>query len=200
MNVFDIILLGIGLSMDAFAVSVCKGLAMKKVNKKQCFIIALFFGGFQALMPSIGWALGTTFAQKIERYSGWIAFILLLYIGGKMVLDAIKEWKETDEVDEYDPPLDIKELFVMAVATSIDALAVGVSFSLMPEFNVISKLISSVTMIGCTTFIISAAGVFIGNIFGSRYKAKATLAGGFILVFLGIKILLEQRFGISLAI
>ena len=198
MSVIDILLLGVGLSMDAFAVAICKGLAMKKVNKKQCFIIALFFGGFQALMPTLGWLLGNTFASKISRFSGWIAFILLLYIGGKMVIDAIKEWKEIDKVDEYDPPLDIKELFIMAIATSIDALAVGVSFSLMDEFQAVSKLASSVIMIGCTTFIISAIGVFIGNIFGSKYKAKATLVGGIILIFLGIKILLEQRFGISL--
>lgn len=198
MSILDILLLGVGLSMDAFAVSICKGLAMKKVNKKQCFVIALFFGGFQALMPTLGWLLGSTFANKISQYSGWIAFVLLLYIGGKMVIDAIKEWKENDTVSEYDPPLDIKELFIMAVATSIDALAVGVSFSLMEEFNVVSKLASSVTLIGCTTFVISAIGVFIGNIFGSKYKAKATLVGGFILIFLGVKILLEQRFGISM--
>ncbi|MCF0127990.1 MAG: manganese efflux pump [Pseudobutyrivibrio sp.] len=194
MTLVEIFLLGVGLSMDAFSVAICKGLAMKKVNMKQCFIIALFFGGFQALMPFLGWALGSTFADKIVSFDHWIAFILLLYIGGKMIVDAIKEWKEKDEVTEMDPPLDIKELFIMAIATSIDALACGVTFSFTPNFNIFR----AIALIGCTTFVISAGGVFIGNIFGSKYKAKATLAGGIILVFLGLKILLEHTMGISL--
>lgn len=194
MSGFEIFLLGVGLSMDAFSVAICKGLGMRKVNKKQCFIIALFFGGFQALMPFIGWALGSTFAEKIVKFDHWIAFILLLYIGGKMIIDAIKEWKETDEKAEVmDAPLNIKELFIMAIATSIDALACGVTFSFSENFNILR----AITIIGCTTFVISAGGVYIGNIFGSKYKAKATLVGGIILVFLGVKILLEHTVGIS---
>lgn len=193
MGVIDLLLLGVGLSMDAFAVAICKGLAMKKVNKKQCFIIALFFGGFQALMPFLGWAIGSTFAEKISSIDHWIAFILLVYIGGKMIIDAIKEWKEEDKVEEMDPPLDIKELFIMAIATSIDALACGVTFSFYENFNIVR----AISIIGCTTFLISAGGVFVGNIFGSKYKAKAQLVGGIILVFLGVKILLSHVFGIS---
>ena len=194
MSVVEIFLLGVGLSMDAFSVAICKGLAMGKVNKKQCFIIALFFGGFQALMPLIGWALGSTFADKIVVFDHWIAFILLAYIGGKMIVDAVKEWKEEDKVEELDPPLDLKELLLMAIATSIDALACGVTFSFTENFNILR----AIGIIGCTTFVISAGGVYIGNIFGSKYKAKATLAGGLILVFLGLKIILEHTMGISL--
>ncbi len=194
MGLLDIFLIGIGLSMDAFAVAICKGLAMRKVNKKQMFIIALFFGGFQALMPLIGYLLGTTFAKKIVAYDHWIAFILLLYIGGKMIVDAIKEWKEKDVVDEMDPPLDFKELILMAIATSIDALACGVTFSFEENFNILR----AIAIIGCTTFAISAGGVYVGNIFGDKYKAKAQLVGGIILIFIGTKILLEHTMGISL--
>jgi len=191
MGIFEIFLLGVGLSMDALAVAICKGLAMKKVNKKQCFVIALFFGGFQALMPFIGWAVGSLFMSYIEKYDHWIAFILLAYIGGKMIVDAVKERKDEDKVEAMDPPLDLKELTVMAIATSIDALACGVMFSSFTEgFNIYS----AISIIGCTTFAISAGGVYIGNIFGSKYKAKATLAGGIILVGLGIKILVQHMF------
>lgn len=193
MGIIDILLLGVGLSMDAFAVAVCKGLAMRKVNKKQCFIIALFFGGFQALMPLIGWAIGSTFADKITAFDHWIAFILLAYIGGKMVIEAIKEWKSEEKAEVLDPPLDLKELTVMAVATSIDALACGITFSFYENFNIVR----SITIIGCTTFILSAIGVFVGNIFGSKYKTRAEFAGGLILIFLGLKILLEHTMGIS---
>ena len=194
MSVVEIFLLGVGLSMDAFSVAICKGLAMGKVPHTHCFIIALFFGGFQALMPLIGWALGSTFADKIVVFDHWIAFILLAYIGGKMIVDAVKEWKEEDKVEELDPPLDLKELLLMAIATSIDALACGVTFSFTENFNILR----AIGIIGCTTFLISAGGVYIGNIFGSKYKAKATLAGGIILVFLGLKIILEHTMGISL--
>lgn len=194
MTVFDIFLFGVGLSMDAFAVAICKGLAMRKVNKRQMFVIALFFGGFQALMPLIGWALGTTFAKKIVAYDHWIAFILLLYVGGKMVVDAIKEWKDKDCVEEMDPPLDFKELTLLAIATSIDALACGVTFSFEENFNILR----AIAIIGVTTFVISSGGVYVGNIFGDRYKAKAQLLGGIILIFLGVKILLEHTMGITL--
>ena len=194
MSLLDILLLGVGLSMDAFAVAICKGLAMRKVNKRQMFVIALFFGGFQALMPLIGWALGTTFAKKIVAYDHWIAFILLLYVGGKMVVDAIKEWKDKDCVEEMDPPLDFKKLTLLAIATSIDALACGVTFSFEENFNILR----AIAIIGVTTFVISSGGVYVGNIFGDRYKAKAQLLGGIILIFLGVKILLEHTMGITL--
>ncbi|SEA85844.1 Putative Mn2+ efflux pump MntP [Pseudobutyrivibrio sp. ACV-2] len=194
MSVFDIFLFGVGLSMDAFAVAICKGLAMKQVNKKQMFIIALFFGGFQALMPLIGFMLGSAFADKIVAFDHWIAFILLLYIGGKMLIDAIKEWKDVDKVEVMDPPLDIKELTLMAIATSIDALACGVTFSFNENFNIFR----AITIIGMTTFVISLGGVYVGNIFGGKYKAKAQLAGGCILIFLGVKILLEHTMGITI--
>ena len=194
MSIIDIFLFGVGLSMDAFAVAICKGLAMKQVNKKQMFIIALFFGGFQALMPLIGFMLGSAFADKIVAFDHWIAFILLLYIGGKMLIDAIKEWKDVDKVEVMDPPLDIKELTLMAIATSIDALACGVTFSFNENFNILRAVI----IIGLTTFVISSGGVYVGNIFGGKYKAKAQLAGGCILIFLGVKILLEHTLGITI--
>ena len=194
MSVLDIFLLGVGLSMDAFAVAICKGLAMKKVNKKQMLLIALFFGGFQALMPLIGWLVGSTFAKKIAAFDHWIAFILLAIVGGNMVVDAIKEWKEEDKVEIVDPPIDFKELTLLAIATSIDALACGVTFSFYEDFNIIK----AIAIIGVTTFVISAGGVYVGNIFGDKYKAKAQLVGGIILIFLGIKILLEHTMGIKL--
>ena len=194
MSVLDIFLLGVGLSMDAFAVAICKGLAMKKVNKKQMLLIALFFGGFQALMPLIGWLVGSTFAKKIAAFDHWIAFILLAIIGGNMVVDAIKEWKEEDKVEIVDPQIDFKELTLLSIATSIDALACGVTFSFYEDFNIIK----AIAIIGVTTFVISAGGVYVGNIFGDKYKAKAQLVGGIILIFLGIKIILEHTMGIKL--
>ena len=194
MSVLDIFLLGVGLSMDAFAVAICKGLAMKKVNKKQMILIALFFGGFQALMPLIGWLVGSTFAKKIAAFDHWIAFVLLALIGGNMVIDAIKEWNQEDNVEIIDPPIDFKELTLLAIATSIDALACGVTFSFYENFNIIK----AISIIGVTTFVISAGGVYVGNIFGDKYKAKAQLVGGIILIFLGIKILLEHTMGIKL--
>ncbi|MBQ3773277.1 MAG: manganese efflux pump [Pseudobutyrivibrio sp.] len=194
MSVLDIFLLGVGLSMDAFAVAICKGLAMKKVNKKQMILIALFFGGFQALMPLVGWIVGSTFAKKIAAFDHWIAFVLLALIGGNMAIDAIKEWNQEDKVEIIDPPIDFKELTLLAIATSIDALACGVTFSFYENFNIIK----AISIIGVTTFVISAGGVYVGNIFGDKYKAKAQLVGGIILIFLGIKILLEHTMGIKL--
>ena len=194
MTVLEIFLFGVGLSMDAFAVAICKGLAMRKVNKKQMFLIALFFGGFQAFMPLIGFLLGNTFAKKITAYDHWIAFTLLLYVGGKMIVEAVKEWKDEDRVTEMDPPIDLKELTLLAIATSIDALACGVTFSFYEGFNIIKAIL----IIGATTFVISAGGVYVGNIFGNKFKAKAQLLGGIILVFLGVKILLEHTMGITL--
>lgn len=149
--VIELLFIGIGLSMDAFAVAVCKGLAMRKVNKKQALIIGLFFGGFQALMPFLGWALGTRFESYIINIDHWIAFILLAFIGGKMVMEAVKP-EEYDEIKQMDPPLDLKEIFILAVATSIDALAVGITFAFLQY-----PIVKSITIIGCTTLCISIA-------------------------------------------
>lgn len=184
------LLIGIGLSMDAFAVSICKGLGMSKLNKKQMFIIALYFGGFQALMPYIGWAVGARFSSYVSQYAHWIAFILLAIIGGKMMHEALTESEECEECEdggEKDKKISHKELLLLAIATSIDALAVGISFAFL---NV--PIIPSIIIIGLTTFIISLAGVVIGNIFGSKYKNKAEFVGGLILVAIGLKIILEQ--------
>ena len=182
----EFLLIGIGLSMDAFAVSICKGLAMRKVNKKQALVIGLFFGGFQALMPFIGWALGIQFQSHITNIDHWIAFVLLVFIGGKMIVEAVKP-EEEEAVEVLDPPLDIKEMFLLAIATSIDALAVGVTFAFLDY-----PIVEAISIIGVTTFVISTGGVYVGNFFGSRYKNKAELAGGLILVLLGVKILLEH--------
>ena len=186
MGFAELFLIGVGLSMDAFAVSVCKGLNMRgKINFKHAGVIALFFGGFQAIMPLIGYFLGMGFEKYITRIDHWIAFLLLGFIGGKMIVEAIKEWNEVDKQDE--DKLDIKELFVLAVATSIDALAVGITFAFL---NV--NIWSAISIIGTTTFVLSIIGVVIGNKFGSKYKSKAELVGGIILVLMGVKILLEH--------
>lgn len=181
-------LIGVGLAMDAFAVSVCKGLAMRKVNPRQAVVIGTFFGGFQALMPFIGWLLGNRFEKYIKGIDHWIAFILLGIIGGKMLMEALKEGdEEEEEVKCTDSHLDIKEMFILAIATSIDALAVGITFAFLDY-----PVAEAVTIIGVTTFIISVAGVYIGNFFGSRYKRRAEIVGGIILVLIGCKILLEH--------
>lgn len=184
---FTLVLMGVGLAMDAFAVSICKGLSMRKVNKKQCLVIGLFFGGFQALMPFLGWVLGSQFEQYITSIDHWIAFILLGFIGGKMVVEAIREKDEAVEVGKMDPPLDLKEMFVLAVATSIDALAVGITFAFLQV-----PIVEAISIIGITTFVISVIGVYVGNFFGNRYKKKAELVGGIILILIGLKILLEH--------
>lgn len=186
MSFFEIFMIGVGLSMDAFAVAICKGLNMRKLDKAQTLVIALFFGGFQALMPFIGWLLGKQFESYITSFDHWIAFILLAFIGGKMIWDVLKGGEEETET-AGDSSLDIKELFVLAIATSIDALAVGISFAFLQV-----NITSAITLIGCTTFVISAAGVFIGHKFGNKYEDKASLAGGIILILIGLKILLEH--------
>lgn len=187
MGYIELLLIGIGLAMDAFAVSICKGLNMRVVNKKHCFIIALFFGGFQALMPWIGWLVGKQFERYITRFDHWIAFILLAVIGGKMVVDVLREKEEEECCVKGESRLDIKELFFLAIATSIDALAVGISFAFLKV-----SIIPAIIIIGVVTFVISAMGVFIGNIFGSKYKSRAELVGGIILILLGVKILLDH--------
>lgn len=194
MGFFELVLLSVGLSMDAFAVSVCKGLAMKKVNLKNACICGLWFGGFQALMPFIGYLLGCKFEHYINAIAPWVAFTLLVLIGANMVREAL-----SDEEDEESADLDIKTMFLMAVATSIDALAVGITFACVPVEIVVSSVFAntviSVLIIGITTFIISCGGVKFGNVFGTRYKTKAEIAGGIILIAIGIKILLEH-FGV----
>ena len=168
--------------MDAFAVSVCKGLSLGKIQGKHMCIAGVWFGGFQALMPMIGFFLGRFFADKITKYDHWIAFILLLIIGISMIKEAF------GKEEEMDASMTVRSMFMLAVATSIDALAVGVTFAFL---NIGAKIIPAVSFIGCTTFVLSAVGVKIGSIFGLKYKSKAELAGGIILILIGLKILLE---------
>ena len=174
----ELFLLGVGLSMDAFAVSVCKGLGMRKLNKKQAVIIGLYFGGFQALMPLIGWLLGSQFQKYITSIDHWIAFILLGFIGGKMIIEAVREWNEEEIVEVTDAPIDHKNMLV---------LAVGITFAFLN-----TPIIEAISIIGITTFVLSIIGVIVGNFFGSKYKSKAEFIGGLILVLLGVKILLEH--------
>ena len=180
MNIFELFILAIGLSMDAFAVSVCKGLSLGRINAKHMCIAGAWFGGFQALMPLVGYFGGRFFADKVTRYSHWVAFVLLVFIGAGMI-------KESKEEEHVNADMDIKSMFILAVATSIDALAVGVTFAFLKV-----QIIPAVSFIGITTFVISCAGVLIGNRFGARYKSKAELAGGVVLILMGIKILLEH--------
>ena len=182
MGVAELFLIGVGLSMDAFAVSVCKGLTMPKTRWKQAAVTALFFGGFQALMPLAGWLLGKQFEQYIVSVDHWIAFLLLGWIGGKMIWDALHGGEDACKAG-----FDLKELFVLAVATSIDALAVGVTFAFLQV-----SILPAAALIGCTTFMISLVGVWTGRRFGGKLKDKAALAGGVILCLIGLKILLEH--------
>ena len=186
MGFFELFLLGVGLSMDAFAVSVCKGLAMKKATLKSQMTCGLWFGGFQALMPLIGFFLGALFADAIKSFDHWIAFGLLVLIGANMLKEALEQ--ECDCCENHDADMSVKTMFVMAVATSIDALAVGISLAMAGDVNIWA----AVALIGVTTCVLSALGVKIGNIFGSRYEKKAEFAGGVILILLGLKILLEH--------
>lgn len=186
MHIFEIILIGIGLAMDAFAASICKGLSMKKLNMKHAFVIAFYFGGFQALMPLIGWILGNQFQVYIVSFDHWIAFALLTFLGLKTIIDTIRE-KEDEQTEKQESKLDHKELFLLAIATSIDALAVGVTLAFLQV-----SIISTVTIIGIVTFGICIFGVLVGNMFGSTFKKKASIAGGVILIAIGLKILLEH--------
>ena len=188
MGIIEMLMLAIGLSMDAFAVSICKGLCMKKATLKSQAICGAWFGGFQGLMPLIGFFLGTLFAEAIQAFDHWVAFVLLGIIGVNMLKEAFS--KET--VDSCDisgeADLSVKTMFVMAVATSIDALAVGISLAMAGNVNIWL----AVALIGVTTFVLSAVGVKVGNVFGSRYEKKAQFCGGAILILLGLKILLEH--------
>lgn len=188
MGLLELLLVGIGLSMDAFAVSICQGLCMPKLNWRHAAVIALFFGGFQALMPLAGWFLGSRFAGYIQNFDHWVAFVLLVIIGGNMLREAFGPEDDEDEAAcAVDAKLDLKQLFLMAVATSIDALAVGVTFAFLEV-----KIVLAISIIGTTTFCLSLVGVAVGNFFGTRYKKRAEAAGGIILILLGIKILLEH--------
>ncbi len=182
MTIIELCILAVGLSMDAFAVSVCKGLAIGRIQWKHVVIVGLWFGGFQALMPLIGYLLGSSFAEYITAVDHWIAMILLVLIGANMVRESLDK-----DPEHVNPSLGFRSMLVMAVATSIDALAVGITFAFLEV-----RILPAVTFIGVTTFLLSALGVKIGSIFGTKYKSKAELAGGIILILLGLKILLEH--------
>lgn len=181
MDIFELFVLAIGLSMDAFAVSICKGLSLGEIQKKHMCIAGAWFGGFQALMPAIGFFLGSFFANIITKIDHWIAFGLLTIIGGNMLLESLGK-----EEEELDSSMTAKTMFVLAIATSIDALAVGVTFAFMKV-----NIWIAVTFIGVVTFICSAIGVKIGSVFGAKYKSKAEFFGGVVLIIIGAKILLE---------
>lgn len=183
MGLAELFILAVGLSMDAFAVSICKGLAMKKASWKAQLCCGAWFGGFQALMPLIGYFLGTLFIDAISAIDHWVAFGLLVIIGVNMLREALGSEEETADAD-----LSVKTMFIMAVATSIDALAVGISLAMAGVANIWL----AVLLIGATTFVLSAIGVKVGNVFGSRYEKKAEIVGGVILILLGVKILLEH--------
>ena len=182
MSLAELFVIAVGLSMDAFAVSVCKGLAMPKMNWKGALLVGLYFGGFQAAMPLFGVFLGSSFSLAIRAYDHWVAFILLAVIGANMVKESFSQEEECPNAD-----LDVKNMVLLAIATSIDALAVGVTFAFL---NV--DILPAVSFIGSVTFFLSVAGVKAGNAFGCRYKSKAELAGGAILILMGFKILLEH--------
>ncbi len=184
MGFFELFLLAVGLSMDAFAVSLCKGLSMKKAGLREGAVCGAWFGGFQALMPLIGFFLGTLFADAIKAFDHWVAFGLLVIIGINMLKEAFGK----EEEEEHNADLSFKAMLIMAVATSIDALAVGISLAMAGDVNIFTAIL----LIGMTTFLLSAVGVKIGNVFGSRFEKKAQVAGGAILILLGIKILLEH--------
>lgn len=187
MGYLEIVIIAIGLAMDAFAASISKGLCMNKFEKKYALLIAVFFGSFQFLMPVIGWILGSSFAKYIMFIDHWIAFILLSFIGGKMLIEAFEKQKiECCDVNLYN----IKRILILAIATSIDALAVGITFALMPEIHILDSAI----IIGVITFVISYFGVFIGYKFGTKFEKMAEIFGGLILIIIGIKILVEHLF------
>lgn len=185
MSLTELFFIAVGLSMDAFAVAICKGLATPKITFKKAAWMGLWFGGFQALMPAIGYFVGYRFQEKITAYDHWIAFLLLLFIGGNMIKEALSKDEECTNAS-----LAVKDMFLLAIATSIDALAVGVTFAFLPDV----PIVPAVSFIGVITFLLSAIGMKIGNVFGTRYKSKAELAGGIILVLIGAKILIEHLF------
>ena len=183
MRLWELFVIAVGLSMDAFAVAVCKGLSVQKLKGKHYLAVGLWFGGFQALMPTLGYLLGTTFEKYITSVDHWVAFILLSVIGGNMLKEAFSKDEETADAS-FAP----KVMLLLAVATSIDALAVGITLALLPGVNIAE----AVLFIGCITFILSAVGLKVGNVFGLKYKNKAEMVGGTILILMGLKILLEH--------
>ena len=184
MTIFELFILSVGLSMDAFAVAVCKGLAIGRIQWKHVLIVGLWFGGFQALMPLIGYLLGNSFAEYIAAVDHWIAMILLVLIGANMVRESLDK-----DPEHVNPSLGFKTMLIMAIATSIDALAVGVTFAFLSV-----RILPAISLIGLTTFVCSAAGVKIGNLFGLKYKSRAELFGGVVLIAIGLKILIEHLF------
>lgn len=183
MAIFQLVAIGAGLSMDAFAASICRGLGMKRINHFRAFMVALFFGGFQALMPTIGWFLGSRVLHLIEPFDHWVAFGLLAIIGGKMIFDSMKKDEETCDDDKFS----YGNLLLMAVATSIDALAVGLTLGMLDTGIGVAALV-----IGCTTFVFSLAGVYIGYFVGDRFRNVATFIGGIVLILIGLQILLQH--------
>jgi len=184
MGLVELFLIAVGLSMDAFAVAVCKGLSTQKLQRKHYLLVGAWFGGFQALMPALGYLLGSTFEQYITSFDHWVAFLLLGFIGGNMIREGLSK----EEEDSCNASFSFRTMIVLAVATSIDALAVGISFALLPDVNIVA----AVCFIGAITFCLSAMGLRVGNIFGLKYKSRAEIAGGVILVLMGLKILLEH--------
>ena len=183
MGLIELFVIAVGLSMDALAVSICKGLSLGKIKIRHMLLAGIWFGGFQAIMPAAGYFLGSFFADMITKYAHWVAFILLAIIGGNM----IKESREDDDCCcDADAAMDVKTMFLLAVATSIDAAAVGVSFAFLKV-----DILSAVLFIGCVTFVCSAIGVKIGSLFGTRYKSKSEFAGGLVLIIIGLKTLIE---------
>lgn len=183
MGIVELFLIAVGLSMDAFAVSVCKGLSTQQLKPKHYITVGAWFGGFQALMPAAGYLLGSAFEKYITKYDHWVSFLLLCIIGGNMLKEGF-----SGETESASPSFGASAMAVMALATSIDALAVGITFALLPDVNIAAAVI----FIGVITFILSAVGLKIGNLFGSKYKSKAEIAGGVILILIGLKILLEH--------
>ena len=182
MDLVELLLLAVGLAMDAFAVAVCKGLSLRELKLRQALLVGAWFGVFQGLMPVLGWLLGSAFSDLVQSVDHWIAFILLAIIGGNMIREAVK-----GDEEDVDPSLSFGVMFLLAVATSIDALAVGITFAFL---NV--NILLAVVLIGVITFAFSAVWVKVGNLFGARYKSKAELLGGCVLILIGLKILLED--------
>ncbi|MBO5410276.1 MAG: manganese efflux pump [Clostridia bacterium] len=187
MSLATLFITAVGLSMDAFAVAICKGLAVRKAGIKQMALAGLWFGGFQALMPAIGYFFGSTLKSYVEKFDHWIAFFMLGIIGANMIREALSKDKDCD-CESSSASMGFKEMFTLAVATSIDALIVGVGYAFLPDVNIGA----AVGFIGVITFILSAVGIKVGNIFGLKFKSKAELAGGIILILMGTKILLEH--------
>ena len=185
MSTYELFIIAVGLSMDALAVAICKGLSMAKMSWKKGIIVGLWFGGFQALMPLIGYLLGAQFESKITVFDHWIAFILLGLIGGNMIREGV-----SGDEEKTDDSVSIKSMLPLAIATSIDALAVGVTFAFLRV-----NIVYAVSFIGVITFLLSTVGVKVGNVFGARYKSKAEIAGGVILILMGLKILIEHLMG-----